>query len=123
VQVYSSSVQFVTPFFPWTYDTVQILVGSDILAMPPTSITVAVSAVYHANFTCQVDATNPPGDSMQFAVNGVVQGPAAPAVPGQSIALDLLANLAAGDFLSVQLSGPLFVQLDPPCTLSLVEIH
>jgi len=123
VQVYSSGVQSVSPLSPWTFDTVQILVGSDIFAGPPNFISVTTSAIYHANFSCQVDALNPTGDSMQFAVNGVGQGPATPAVPGQNIALDLLASLTAGDLLNVQLSGPFLLQLDPPCTFSLVEIH
>jgi hypothetical protein len=123
VQVYSSSVQLVFPLSSWAFDTVQILVGSDILANPPGIISVTTSAIYHANFSCQVDATNLTGDSMQFTVNGIGQGPAAPAAPGQNITIDLLANLTAGDLLNVQLSGPFLLQLDPPCTFSLVEVH
>jgi hypothetical protein len=120
VEVYSSLQQLVLG--NWFYDTVQIQVGSDIVATP-AFLTVTMNGIYHANFNCQVDSGNLPGSTLQFFVNGIGQGQVAPAKPGQAVAIDLLMSLNAGDVLAVQSSfvGPLL--LDPPCTLSLVEIH
>lgn len=120
LQVYSSFPQVVAG--SWQYDAVQIQVGSDIVAIPPSPfLTVTKSAAYHANFNCNVNG-NPLGISLQFFVNGISQGQIAPATTGH-FAMDLLMNLNAGDVLAVNSLGTGFLLLDPPCTLSLVEIH